>query len=182
MPASATIGTLGTIVVHWHLEDGHWRLDGIDLPPAELPEAVVDHPQALALLERLRDPSRRSGGVEAREAAAASWPTGFAGEVARLLATFVPAGRVVAYGTLAAWAGSPGAARAVGGAMRRNPLPLLIPCHRVVAADGRLGGFQGGAEGALARKRALLEEEGVPFAGPARVAAEALMRDRPVGG
>ena len=52
----------------------------------------------------------------------------------------VPYGRVVSYGTLAGMAGRPGAARAVGGAMGRNRLPLLVPCHRVVASDG-IGGF-----------------------------------------
>lgn len=68
----------------------------------------------------------------------------------------VPAGEVVTYGELAALAGYPGAARAVGSAMRANPLPLFIPCHRVVAASG-LGGYGGG----LALKRALLAAEGV---------------------
>jgi methylated-DNA-[protein]-cysteine S-methyltransferase len=57
----------------------------------------------------------------------------------------VPCGTTVTYGELAAQAGYPGAARAVGRAMAANPLPLVIPCHRVVAADGRLGGYSGGA-------------------------------------
>ncbi len=55
----------------------------------------------------------------------------------------VPYGRTVTYGALAEAAGRPGAARAVGQAMARNPVPLLVPCHRVVAAAG-LGGFGGG--------------------------------------
>ena len=54
----------------------------------------------------------------------------------------VPYGSTVTYGEVARAVGSPGAARAVGGAMSRNPLPILIPCHRVVAADGP-GGFSG---------------------------------------
>ena len=45
---------------------------------------------------------------------------------------------------VAAQAGQPGAARAVGQALARNPLPIIIPCHRVVKNDGRLGGFSGG--------------------------------------
>jgi methylated-DNA-[protein]-cysteine S-methyltransferase len=65
-------------------------------------------------------------------------------------------GETVAYGELAAMAGRPGAARAVGSAMATNPVPILIPCHRVVAADG-IGGYGGG----LDRKRALLAIEGV---------------------
>ena len=68
----------------------------------------------------------------------------------------VPAGEVVTYGELARRAGYPRAARAVGSAMRANPLPLLIPCHRVVASDG-IGGYGGGLE----LKRALLAAEGV---------------------
>ena len=66
----------------------------------------------------------------------------------------VPAGVTVTYGELAAACGSPGAARAVGGVMAANPVPLFVPCHRVVAADG-LGGFGSG----LAVKRALLRLE-----------------------
>ncbi len=68
----------------------------------------------------------------------------------------VPYGTLVSYGELARRAGQPGAARAVGRAMGSNPLPILFPCHRVVAQDGSLGGFGGG----LPMKRALLELEG----------------------
>jgi methylated-DNA-[protein]-cysteine S-methyltransferase len=53
-------------------------------------------------------------------------------------------GKVLSYGELAAMAGRPGAARAVGTAMARNRFPLLIPCHRVVAAGGKLGGYGSG--------------------------------------
>jgi methylated-DNA-[protein]-cysteine S-methyltransferase len=56
----------------------------------------------------------------------------------------VPYGETLTYGELAARAGCPRAARAVGQAMAANPLPIIIPCHRVVAADGRLGGYSGG--------------------------------------
>lgn len=69
----------------------------------------------------------------------------------------VPRGRVTTYGRLAASMGAPGAARAVGNALSRNPFPLIIPCHRCVREDGGLGGFRGG----LDMKRALLEMEGV---------------------
>jgi methylated-DNA-[protein]-cysteine S-methyltransferase len=68
------------------------------------------------------------------------------------------------YGELAAVLGEPGEARAVGTAMARNPVPLVVPCHRVVAADGRLGGFS--APGGAATKRRLLEIEGVHCAQP----------------
>jgi O-6-methylguanine DNA methyltransferase len=68
----------------------------------------------------------------------------------------IPAGRVKTYAELAKQVGRPGAARAVGQVMSRNPFPLLIPCHRVVASGGRLCGFRGG----LHWKQALLEHEG----------------------
>jgi methylated-DNA-[protein]-cysteine S-methyltransferase len=66
-----------------------------------------------------------------------------------------PYGKVITYGELAGRSGCPGGARAVGQIMARNPLPLVIPCHRVVAA-GDLGGYGGG----LALKRRLLRLEG----------------------
>jgi methylated-DNA-[protein]-cysteine S-methyltransferase len=68
----------------------------------------------------------------------------------------VPAGTLTTYGRLAAKAGSPGAARAVGGAVGRNPIPIIVPCHRVVAGNG-IGGFGLGLE----CKRTLLAIEGV---------------------
>lgn len=68
----------------------------------------------------------------------------------------VPAGQTVTYGELAKRSGHPGAARAVGGAMRRNPIPIVIPCHRVVGQDDSLTGFGLG----LWRKRWLLDHEG----------------------
>lgn len=58
----------------------------------------------------------------------------------------IPAGRTRSYGEIAARLGKPGAARAVGGACGANPVPLLVPCHRVLAAGGRLGGFSGGLD------------------------------------
>lgn len=69
----------------------------------------------------------------------------------------IPRGRISAYGLVAAHLDKPGAARAVGNALADNPFPLLIPCHRIVRGDGRLGGFGGGPF----LKRALLALEGV---------------------
>ncbi|MBI3947979.1 MAG: methylated-DNA--[protein]-cysteine S-methyltransferase [Armatimonadetes bacterium] len=69
----------------------------------------------------------------------------------------VPAGQVITYAELARRVGQPGAARAVGGALARNPVPILVPCHRVARADGGLGGFIAG----LDWKRRLLRLEGV---------------------
>lgn len=64
-------------------------------------------------------------------------------------------GRTISYGELAESVGKPGAARAVGNACANNPVPLWVPCHRVLASGGKLGGFSGG----LDTKRALLALE-----------------------
>ncbi len=68
----------------------------------------------------------------------------------------VPYGQVTTYGALAAKVGRPNAARAIGGAMNRNPIPIVLPCHRVVGAGGKLTGYAGG----LDRKETLLRLEG----------------------
>jgi methylated-DNA-[protein]-cysteine S-methyltransferase len=77
----------------------------------------------------------------------------------------IPRGTTLSYGEVARLAGRPGAAQATGGAVGRNPVGLLIPCHRVIAAGGRLGGYGaaawGGVEAALDLKAALLALEGV---------------------
>ena len=86
-----------------------------------------------------------------------SLATGFNRQVLRELASGVPYGTVVGYGDLADRVGQPGAAQAVGAAMGANPLPVVVPCHRVVESDGGLGGFGGGLE----TKRQLLALEGV---------------------
>ena len=68
----------------------------------------------------------------------------------------IPFGETRSYGAIAEVLGDPGASRAVGAANGSNPLPVIVPCHRVIGADGSLTGFGGG----LARKRWLLEHEG----------------------
>jgi methylated-DNA-[protein]-cysteine S-methyltransferase len=68
----------------------------------------------------------------------------------------VPYGATDTYGGLAARIGRPRAARAVGGALNRNPVPIVVPCHRVLPGTGQLGNYGGGPE----RKRVLLELEG----------------------
>lgn len=83
--------------------------------------------------------------------------TPFAVRVTRELCR-VPYGTTRTYGQLAARSGHAGAARAVGRVMASNPLPIIVPCHRVVAAAG-LGGFGGG----LAMKKSLLRLEGASF-------------------
>jgi methylated-DNA-[protein]-cysteine S-methyltransferase len=68
----------------------------------------------------------------------------------------VPYGRTATYGELATRAGKPGAARAVGTIMNRNPVPIVLPCHRIVGSTGALVGYGGGLE----RKEILLRLEG----------------------
>jgi methylated-DNA-[protein]-cysteine S-methyltransferase len=73
----------------------------------------------------------------------------------------------LSYGELAARVGSPGAARAVGQALRKNPFAIVVPCHRVLAANGKVGGFS--AEGGIGTKLRMLEIEGIkapPPGGP----------------
>ncbi|MFM7225460.1 MAG: methylated-DNA--[protein]-cysteine S-methyltransferase [Actinomycetota bacterium] len=83
--------------------------------------------------------------------------TPFRREVLTALAREVPWGETVTYGELAALAGRPGAARAVGTTLAANPVPFIIPCHRVTAATG-IGGFGGRAD-RVGLKRALLDRE-----------------------
>jgi len=71
----------------------------------------------------------------------------------------IPRGSVATYREIAVSLGKPGASRAVGTALAKNPFPLLIPCHRAIRSDGNSGGYQGGEE----MKRCLLESEGVDF-------------------
>lgn len=81
----------------------------------------------------------------------------FSQNVLSLLST-VDYGAIITYGTLASLAGNPQASRTVGNIMSRNPWPLIIPCHRVIAANKQLTGFQG--DGGLSMKAWLLRREG----------------------
>lgn len=69
-------------------------------------------------------------------------------------------GQIATYGEIARAVGAPGAARAVGAALGQNPYPIVVPCHRVLAADGSLHGFS--APGGVTTKRRMLELEGAP--------------------
>ncbi len=91
-------------------------------------------------------------------------PRGTAFQLAtwRALST-IPYGQTVSYAELARRVGRPAASRAVGAANGANPLPIVVPCHRVIGKDGSLTGFGGG----LATKRALLELEGASCVSPA---------------
>lgn len=109
------------------------------LPAPEPPEWLVE---ALA------------GGVGADIAVDLRDSTAFAAEVLRVTAR-IPAGQTRTYAWVAKEVGRPGAVRAVGSALARNPVPLLIPCHRVIRSDGGLGDYLFGVE----TKERLLREE-----------------------
>ena len=83
-----------------------------------------------------------------------------------LLAEYgIPRSWISTYGRIARHLRIPGGARAVGGALSRNPFPIIIPCHRAIRANGELGGYRGG----LKMKRALLEFEGIELSQAGRV-------------
>jgi methylated-DNA-[protein]-cysteine S-methyltransferase len=83
------------------------------------------------------------------------------------VARAIPRGEVRTYGEVAAAIGAPGAARAVGAALGRNPIPIIVPCHRVLAAAGRSGGFS--APGGTATKFRILAIEGARRPGEAEL-------------
>ena len=107
--------------------------------------------EARRQLDEYFDGKRRDFELEVDLRAAREFGRAVLAELAR-----VPYGEVTTYGTLAARAGRPRAARAVGTVMNRNPVPIVLPCHRVVGSTGSLVGYAGGLE----RKRTLLELEG----------------------
>jgi methylated-DNA-[protein]-cysteine S-methyltransferase len=118
-------------------------------------------PRVLAAPAQLDQPRRELdeyfAGRRTRFALALDWQLtrGFAQRVLQATAQ-IPYGSVSSYQGVAGAAGSPLGSRAAGNALGRNPLPIIVPCHRVLHADGRLGGYTGGVE----RKRLLLSVEG----------------------
>lgn len=88
----------------------------------------------------------------------------------------IPYGQTASYADLARAAGRPGAARAVGSTMANNPLPLVVPCHRVLRSDGTIGGFSS-PEGVRQKERLLRLEDALPHARRA-AAARAGVRGR----
>ncbi len=102
-------------------------------------------------LDEYFEGKRQSFGLPVDVSLVAGFNRRVLGELAR-----VPYGEVVTYGELAARAERPRAARAVGTVMNRNPLPIVLPCHRVIGANGSLTGYGGGLE----RKEKLLRLEG----------------------
>ncbi|MFJ3301613.1 methylated-DNA--[protein]-cysteine S-methyltransferase [Streptomyces sp. NPDC086549] len=126
---------------------------------ARLGTEPVEAPGSPLLAEAIRQIEAYFAGERNSFELSLDWSliSGFNRQVLRELASGVPYGTVVGYGDLAGRVGQPSAAQAVGAAMGANPLPVVVPCHRVVESDGGIGGFGGGLE----TKRKLLALEGV---------------------
>lgn len=152
---------LGTMVSFW-TPRGLYRVDWIARPFGSHREAgpLDGPPEHQRRVERFEQAlagyfDGDCGSFDSLELDPAGW-TPFLSAVYRVCREIRP-GQTLTYGQMAALAGSPRAARAVGQAMATNRLILVIPCHRVVASGGRLGGY--GGPGGLATKRWLLEHE-----------------------
>ncbi|WP_329340424.1 methylated-DNA--[protein]-cysteine S-methyltransferase [Streptomyces sp. NBC_00663] len=135
------------------------RDKALDRLASRLGSAPVEAPGSPLLAEPIRQVRAYFEGRRRDFELPLDWSliSGFNRQVLRELAAGVPYGSVVGYGDLAGRVGQPGAAQAVGVAMGSNPLPVVVPCHRVVESDGGIGGFGGGLE----TKRKLLALEGV---------------------
>ena len=139
-------------------------LPGHDVVP-QLTEAGLERPSGrdMAVLERAAWQLQEytDGRRRAFDLPIAPEGTDFQKAVWAALET-IPYGETRSYADIAATIGKPGAARAVGQANGVNPLPLVVPCHRVIAADGGLGGYMGdwGDGAGLVMKRHLLDLEG----------------------
>ncbi|WP_149550981.1 methylated-DNA--[protein]-cysteine S-methyltransferase [Streptomyces marokkonensis] len=160
---AATRGGLVNVVFHATAEvrDGALERLGSRLgaAPVELGTERSGEPGGPLLTEAIRQVRAYFAGERRSFELPLDWSlvSGFNREVLRELAAGVPFGAVVGYGDLAGRVGQPGAAQAVGTAMGANPLPVVVPCHRVVESGGGIGGFGGGLE----TKRRLLALEGV---------------------
>ncbi len=153
---AATPDGLVNVVFH---AGGATRGRALDKLAARLGAEPVEAPASPLLTEAIRQVEAYFAGRRRDFDLPLDWSliSGFNREVLRELASGVPYGSVVGYGDLAGRVGQPGAAQAVGAAMGANPLPVVVPCHRVVGSDGGIGGFGGGVE----TKRQLLTLEGV---------------------
>ncbi len=161
---------LATALGHVGLSSAGARLVRVVLPMADerqvarrlgvdLRDAAADHPLA-ALIRRYAD----GEAVDFAHVEIDFGPMEPASLAVYAEARRIPHGEVVTYGELAARLGLDNGARAVGAALGRNPVPLVVPCHRIVAAGGRLGGFS--APGGSFAKARLLEHEGARLLRP----------------
>ncbi|MFF9601625.1 methylated-DNA--[protein]-cysteine S-methyltransferase [Streptomyces sp. NPDC014684] len=148
----------GLVNVVFHATEGV-RERALERLAARMGAQPVEDPRSPLLGEAIRQLEAYLAGARHDFDLPLDWSliSGFNRQVLRELASSVPYGTVVGYGDLAGRVGQPGGAQAVGAAMGANPLPVVVPCHRVVESDGGIGGFGGGLE----TKRKLLALEGV---------------------
>jgi methylated-DNA-[protein]-cysteine S-methyltransferase len=158
--ADSPLGPLTVMVTPRGLVRLSYPGEGIDAQMAEVAERIS--PRILEAPERTdgvrRELDEYFDGTRHDFDVPIDWRLvrGFAGAVLRATAR-IPFGRVSNYREVAAQAGSPNAYRAAGNALGSNPVPIVVPCHRVLHAGGGMGGYTGG----LDRKRYLLRLEGV---------------------
>lgn len=123
----------------------------------EFPDATEVEPSVCRTLACLEKWARENGGAPRFSF---ERMTGFTRSVLSVIAS-IPRGNVASYKWIATKVGKPGAARAVGAGAGRNPVPMLVPCHRVVGHGGELTGFS--ASGGLDLKKRMLLAEGIKF-------------------
>jgi O-6-methylguanine DNA methyltransferase len=144
----------GTFIAHYSPRG----LAALEFPPSRRPENVKAVPVTIRRWHQITQTALRAvlagRNPEALPPLDLSGGTAFQRQVWNQLRK-LRSGETSSYGELARRIGKPGAARAVGGACGANPVPVLVPCHRVLASDGGLGGFSGG----LKWKRLLLARE-----------------------
>ncbi|MFJ9149081.1 methylated-DNA--[protein]-cysteine S-methyltransferase [Streptomyces sp. NPDC102270] len=148
----------GLVNVVFHATDAV-RTKALERLASRLGTEPVEAPGSPLLAEAIRQVEAYFAGERHDFELPLDWSliSGFNRQVLRELASGVRFGQVVGYGDLAGRVGQPGGAQAVGVAMGSNPLPVVVPCHRVVESHGGIGGFGGGLE----TKRKLLALEGV---------------------
>jgi methylated-DNA-[protein]-cysteine S-methyltransferase len=157
-PLWVAVGPKGVLAIHYGAEPSFGELARIvrTYGPGVLPDAR--RADALAReLDQYFEGKRRTFAVPVDLSTLTPFQQRILGATAR-----VPYGDVATYATVATQAGSPKAARAAGAALGSNPVPIVVPCHRVLASDGTLGGYGGGLE---AKRRLLRLERGTVPAG-----------------
>ena len=150
-PLWIAVGPKGVVTIHYGDEPSHGELARIvrTYGPGVLPDPKRADPVAREL-DQYFEGKRRTFSVPVDLSPLTAFQRRILGATAR-----VPYGEVATYATVAAQAGNRQAARAAGAALGSNPVPIVVPCHRVLASDGSLGGYGGG----LAAKRRLLQME-----------------------
>lgn len=152
-PLWIAVGPKGVLAIHYGAEPSHGELARIvrTYGPGVLPDPRRADTVAREL-DQYFEGKRRTFGVAVDLSTLTPFQQRILGATAR-----VPYGDVATYATVAAEAGNRKASRAAGAALGSNPVPIVVPCHRVLASDGSLGGYGGGLE---AKRRLLQLERG----------------------